>query len=63
MPIILYDAGRLSLAEFTAPSLLPMLVASVYAPTERHERPALFRFAHQHFSEALDLRPIFAEGS
>ena len=56
-PIFLDDAGRLALAEFTAPSLPPMLVASVYAPAERHERPAFFRFAHQQLREALDLRP------
>ena len=55
-PIFLDDAGRLALAEFTAPSLPPMLIASVYAPTERHERPAFFHFAHQHLREALDLR-------
>ena len=45
------------LATFTAPSFPPVLVASVYAPTERHERPVFFRFAHQHLREAFDLRP------
>ena len=38
--IILLDAGRLALAEFFAPSLPPMLDASVFMPAERHERSA-----------------------
>ena len=56
-PIFRDDAGRIAIAELSLPSLPPILVASVYAPAVREDRPEFFRGLHAALKPVLAARP------